>query len=52
MAGTSDSTHLRLPPTVRVAAFLFLFHGVAFGASVPFVVAHLGVRQPATGTAA
>jgi len=38
---TSDSTHLRLPLTVRVAALLFLFLGVAFGASVPFVLAHL-----------
>ncbi len=42
MTGTSDLTHLRLPLTVRVAAFLFLFLGVAFGASVPFVLAHLG----------
>ena len=42
MTGTSDSTRLRLPLTVRVAAFLFLFLGVAFGASVPFVLAHLG----------
>ena len=41
MTGTSDSTHLRLPLTVRVAALLFLFLGVAFGASVPFVLAHL-----------
>ena len=41
MTGTSYSTHLRLPLTVRVAAFLFLFLGVAFGASVPFVLAHL-----------
>ena len=41
MTGTSDSTHLRLPPTVRVAALLFLFLGVAFGASVPFVLAYL-----------
>ncbi len=42
MTGTRDSTHLRLPVTVRVAALLFLFLGVAFGASVPFVLAHLG----------
>ena len=42
MIGASDSTHLRLPLTVRVAALLFLFLGVAFGASVPFVLAHLG----------
>jgi hypothetical protein len=41
MTGTSDSTHLRLPLTVRIAAFLFLFLGVAFGASVPFVLAYL-----------
>ena len=41
MTRTSDSTHLRLPLTVRVAALLFLFLGVAFGASVPFVLAHL-----------
>ena len=41
MTGTSASTHLRLPRTVRVAAFLFLFLGVAFGASVPFVLAYL-----------
>jgi hypothetical protein len=41
MTGTSDSTHLRLPLTVRVAALLFLFLGLAFGASVPFVLAYL-----------
>ena len=41
MTGTSDSRHLRLPWTVRIAAFLFLFLGVAFGASVPFVLAYL-----------
>ena len=41
MTGASDSTHLRLPRTVRVAALLFVFLGVAFGASVPFVLAHL-----------
>ena len=41
MTGTSDSTYLRLPLTVRVAALLFLFLGVAFGASVPFVLAYL-----------
>ena len=41
MTRTSDSTHLRLPLTVRAAAFLFLFLGVSFGASVPFVLAHL-----------
>ena len=41
MTRTSDSTHFRVPATVRVAAFLFLFLGVAFGASVPFVLAHL-----------
>ena len=41
MTGTSDSTHFRPPLTVRVAAFLFLFLGLAFGASVPFVLAHL-----------
>ena len=41
MTGTSDSTHVRLPLTVRVAALLFLCLGVAFGASVPFVLAHL-----------
>jgi hypothetical protein len=39
MTGTSGSTHLRLPLRVRMAAFLFL--GVAFGASVPFVLASL-----------
>ena len=42
MTETSDSTHLRLPLTVRVAALLYLFLGVAFGASVPFVMAYLG----------
>ena len=42
MTGTSDSTHVRLPVTVRVAALLYLFLGVAFGVSVPFVLAHLG----------
>ena len=42
MTATSDSTRLRLPLTVRGAAFLFLFLGVAFGASVPFVLAYLG----------
>ena len=41
MTGTSDSTHPRLPLTVRVAALLFVFLGVAFGASVPFVLAYL-----------
>jgi len=41
MTETSDSTTRRLPPTVRVAALLFLFLGLAFGASVPFVLAHL-----------
>ena len=41
MTGTSDAPRLRLPLTVRVAASLFLFLGVAFGASVPFVLAHL-----------
>ena len=41
MTGTSDSRHLRLQWTVRIAAFLFLFLGVAFGASVPFVLAYL-----------
>ena len=41
MTGTSDSTHRRLPLTVRVAALLYLFLGVAFGASVPFVLAYL-----------
>jgi len=41
MTGASDSTHLRLPRTVRVAALLFVCLGVAFGASVPFVLAHL-----------
>ena len=35
MRATSNSRHLRLPWTVRIAAFLFLFLGVAFGASVP-----------------
>ena len=39
MTGTSDSTHLQL--TGRVAALVFLFLGVAFGASVPFVLAYL-----------
>ena len=41
MTETNDSTRLRFPRTIRVAAFLFVFHGVAFGASVPFVLAHL-----------
>lgn len=41
MTGTSGSPHARLPLTVRVAALLYLFLGVAFGASVPFVLAHL-----------
>ena len=41
MTGTSDSRHHRLPWTVRIAAFLFLFLGVAFGASVPIVLAYL-----------
>lgn len=41
MTGTSDSTHLRLPLTVRVGALLFLFLGLAFGVSVPFVLAYL-----------
>ena len=40
MTGTRDSRHLRLPWTVRIAALLFLFLGVAFGASVPFVLAY------------
>jgi len=50
MTGTSDSGHLRLPRTVRIAAFLFLFLGVAFGASVPFVLAyfHLHGELPMT----
>jgi hypothetical protein len=39
---TIDSTHVRLPVTVRVAALLYLFLGGAFGVSVPFVLAHLG----------
>jgi hypothetical protein len=39
MIGTSDSTQVRLPRTIRVGALLFLFLGVAFGASVPFVLA-------------
>jgi hypothetical protein len=41
MTGSSDSTLLRLPLTVRVAALLFVFLGLAFGASVPFVLAYL-----------
>ena len=41
MTGTSDSRRLRFPSMVRIAAFLFLFLGVAFGASVPFVLAYL-----------
>ena len=41
MTGASDSPRLCLPMTIRVAALLFLFLGVAFGASVPFVLAHL-----------
>ena len=41
MTRTSVSTNLRLPLAVRAAAFLFVFLGVAFGASVPFVLAHL-----------
>jgi uncharacterized membrane protein (DUF2068 family) len=41
MTETSDSTTRRLPPTVRAASSLFLFLGVAFGASVPFALAHL-----------
>ena len=41
MTGTSDSIPTRLSPTIRVAAFLFLFLGLAFGASVPFVLAYL-----------
>jgi hypothetical protein len=41
MTATSASTHVRLPLTVRVAALMFLFLGVAFGASVPFVLAYL-----------
>ncbi len=40
MTGTSESTRL-LPLTVRVAALPFLFLGVAFGASVPLVLAYL-----------
>jgi hypothetical protein len=40
MTATSPSTHVRLPLTVRVAALMFLFLGVAFGASVPFVLAY------------
>ena len=39
MTATSDST--RLPLTVRAAALLYLFLGVAFGASVPVVLAYL-----------
>ena len=41
MTGASDSPRLCLPMTIRVAALLFLFLGVAFGASVPFVLAYL-----------
>lgn len=41
MPGASDSTAPRLPPTVRAAALLHLFLGVAFGASVPVVLAYL-----------
>ena len=41
MTRTSDSTHSRPPLTVRIAAVLFLFLGIAFGASVPFVLAYL-----------
>ena len=41
MTAASDSTRLRLPLTVRGAAFLFLFNGVAFGASVPLVLTYL-----------
>ncbi len=41
MTGTNDSTNLRLPLAVRVAALPFLFLGVSFGASVPFVLAYL-----------
>ena len=41
MTETNDATRLRLPLTIRVAALLFVFLGVAFGASVPFVLAHL-----------
>ena len=41
MTGTSGWRHFGLPLTVRVAALLYLFLGVAFGASVPFVLAHL-----------
>jgi hypothetical protein len=40
MTETSASTRVRLPLTVRGAALLFLFLGVAFGASVPFVLAY------------
>lgn len=39
MTKTSDSTQLVLPLTVGVAASLFQFYGVSFGASVPFVLA-------------
>lgn len=39
--GTSGSTYVRLPHTIRAAALLFAFLGVAFGASVPFVLADL-----------
>ena len=41
MTGTRESPHRRLPLTIRVAAFLYLFQSVAFGASVPFVLAYL-----------
>ncbi len=41
MAATSASTPVRLPQTVRAAALLYLFLGVAFGTSVPFVLAYL-----------
>ena len=38
---TSDATHIRLPLTVRVAALLFVFLGLAFGSSVPVVLSYL-----------
>ena len=42
MTGTSDSTRRRLPARLfESAALLYFFLGVAFGASVPFVLAYL-----------
>ena len=41
MTGTRESPHRRLPLTIRVAALLYLFQGVAFGASVPFELGYL-----------